>query len=64
MLHRSGRFDEESLIKALQGFLPYSGENMQSYDVQYIDDEIGEVMVANFIWINKQWVYVDSRREG
>jgi hypothetical protein len=62
MLHRSGPYDEYSLVEALKNHLPYSGEDLQSYDVNYMDDDIGEVMVANFIWINDQWVYVDSRR--
>lgn len=64
MIHCSGPFDEEGLIKALAGFLPYTGDDMQSYDVQYKDDTLGKCFIANFIWINKQWVYVDSREDA
>lgn len=61
MIHRSGPFDEERLVMALKGCLPYSGQHLRSFDVTYVDDDIGEVMLANFIWVNDQWVYVDSR---
>jgi hypothetical protein len=62
MLHRSGPFNEEKLIDALKGHLPYVGQDLESFDVRYMDDELQEIMVANFIWINNQWIYVDSRK--
>jgi hypothetical protein len=61
MIHRRGPFDREQLAHALKGYLPFDGKNIQSYDVEYFDEELGETMLANFVWINSQWVYVDSR---
>ncbi len=61
MLHRRGPFDEDQLIEALQKHLPFDGESMQSFDVEYMDEDLNRVMIANFIWVNDQWVYVDAR---
>jgi hypothetical protein len=61
VIHFSGPFTEERISTALSGYLPYSGEGIQSYDVEYHDDNTDKVMIANFIWINEQWVYLDSR---
>ena len=61
MLHRAGPFNQDSLIKALLSYLPYDGDDLLSYDVEYMDDDLDVIMVANFIWVNDQWVYVDSR---
>lgn len=61
MIHRRGPFDQEQLEDALRKHLPFDGESTQSYDVEYMDDDLGQVMLANFIWLNDQWVYVDSR---
>ena len=64
MLHCRGSFDQEQLEEALKKHLPFDGESMQSFDVEYVVDDLGEVMLANFIWLSDQWVYVDSRRSG
>jgi hypothetical protein len=61
MIHREGPFDQEKLINSLQGYLPLDGEDIHSFDIEYIDDELSKVMVANFVWINGQWIYIDSR---
>ena len=61
MLHCGGPFDQRKFEDALKKYLPFNGEEVQSYDVEYIDDDLGQVMLANFIWLNEQWVYVDSR---
>jgi hypothetical protein len=64
MLHLSGLYDQEKLEEALKRYLPFDGESIQSYDVEYMDDDLGLIMLANFIWLNEQWVYVDSRNGG
>lgn len=61
MLHRRGPLNQEQLEDALKKYLPYDGEQLLSYDVEYMDEDLDEVIVANFIWLNNQWVYVDSR---
>jgi hypothetical protein len=61
MLHYSGKFDDEKLVAALQGYLPFDGWGIDSYDIEYVDEHKQQVMVANFVWINEQWVYIDSR---
>lgn len=61
MLHRRGPFNQDQLIEELQKHLPFDGESMQSYDVEYMDEDLKQVMIANFIWVNQQWVFVDSR---
>jgi hypothetical protein len=60
MLHRRGPLDQEHLVESLKKYLPYDGAQILSYDVEYMDDDLGEIIVANFIWVNSQWVYVDS----
>lgn len=62
MLHRSGPFDEENLIKSLKEYLPVNGkEEKDVFEVGYVDDDLNKVMIANFVWLNKQWLYIDSR---
>lgn len=60
MLHRSGPFNEETLIKSLKEYLPLNGNDERDvYDVQYMDEDLNTIMVANFVWLNKQWVFID-----
>lgn len=62
MLHRAGPFDEEQLIDALKKYLPMYGEKeKEEYMVPYNDSSIR--MVAVFIWLSGQWVYVKSREK-
>jgi hypothetical protein len=61
MLYRRGQFNQDQLEDALKKYLPYDGQDLLSYDVEYVDEDLGEIMVANFVWLNEQWVYVDSR---
>ena len=62
MLHRSGPYDEEKLVKSLKGYLPMAGsEENDSFEVPYFDDEMQKVMIANFVWLNGQWVFIDTR---
>jgi hypothetical protein len=64
MLHRRGPFNQEQLVEELKKHLPFDGESIQSYDVEYVDEDLDGIMIANFIWLNDQWVYVDSRITG
>jgi hypothetical protein len=62
MLHRAGPFDEVSLVKALKGYLPINGlELNQTFEVEYMDDDLHQVMIANFVWLNDQWIFIDVR---
>ena len=61
MLHCRGPFDQEKFEEALKKYLPYDGKDVLSYDVEYKDENLDKMMTANFIWLNDQWVYVDSR---
>jgi len=62
MLHRSGPFDEDGFIKSLKKYLPANGrQTNEVFEIEYIDDDLQKVMVANFVWLNKQWVYIDVR---
>ena len=64
MLHRNGPFDQEGLVRALSGYLPLnSNGDLQVYDVEYADDDLEKLMVANFIWLNSQWVFIDVREK-
>lgn len=61
MLHRAGPFDEEQLIEALKSYLPlYGKEEKEECLIPYVDT--GVRMVAVFIWLAGQWVYVKSRK--
>lgn len=62
MLHRTGPFDQDSLIESLKGYLPVNGKDDRDvFEVEYTDDQKEMVMIANFIWINNQWVFIDIR---
>ena len=62
MLHRSGPFDEEELIEALKGYLPlYGKKEKEECLIPYKDSDI--TMMAVFVWLAGQWVYVKSRKK-
>jgi hypothetical protein len=62
MLHRTGPFNEESLVKSLLGYLPLNGKGEKDcFEVEYMDEELQRIMVANFIWVNHQWIFIDVR---
>lgn len=60
MLHRSGPYHEEALIDALKEYLPlYGKKEKEVCEIPYKDE--GKVMIAKFMWLAQQWVYVESR---
>jgi hypothetical protein len=64
MLHFSGSRGQQELIDALTGFLPlYGSKSRQHYEVEYMDDDKHQVMIANFVWLNSQWVFIDAREK-
>jgi hypothetical protein len=63
MLHRFGLMVIEDLIDALKKDLPlYAGEG-ENCEVPYKDDDLNRVMMAKFVWLAEQWVYVDVREK-
>lgn len=64
MLHRSGPYDEEALIDALKGYLPLYGKREKEVcEIPYKDVDAGKVMMAKFMWLAKQWVFVDANEK-
>lgn len=62
MLLRAGPFDAGKLIDALKFYLPlYGRQEKEECEVPYKDN--GKIMLAKFLWMAEQWVYVDVKEK-